>query len=132
MPTSKYNRRKAAQKIREWQKESRLKGYEIAKMARISAPYYCDISRGKQRGSVEVLSRISAVFGKTVNDLFELPTQSEAAKLQEELSKSLRQAVGPILNRKETSDLVQFYRLWSEKPEALGKALKVFHNAGVA
>ena len=61
MPIAKYDRRKAARKIREWQSEHRLKGYEIAKDARISAPYYCDISRGIVKREVRCTTERAAI-----------------------------------------------------------------------
>ena len=125
MLIAKYDRRKAARKIREWQSEHRLKGYEIAKDARISAPYYCDISRGKQRGSIEVLSRIAAVFGKTVNDLFE---EKDADTSKELKIKELRKAVTPVLGRKDASDFVKAFELWSGSPDQFKRALEVYHR----
>ena len=49
-----YDVKVAAEKIRRWQKNSGLQGKEVAKAIGISAPYYSDIRKGKQRGSIGV------------------------------------------------------------------------------
>ena len=46
-----------------------LGGQEIAERVGISAPYFSDIRKGKQRGSLPVLAKIANVLGRSVEDL---------------------------------------------------------------
>ena len=126
-----YSLEIAAQKIRSWKKEAGLKGKDVAKMARISAAYFSDISKGKQRGSIEVLARISAVFGRKVDDLFEVPPKAaeddEDRHLRAVDASELGQQLHPILGER-TDDFVQCFQLWVKAPRALREALQVFQR----
>ena len=80
-----YDLDKAAVKIRRWQKDSGFQGKEIAKIVGISAPYYSDIRKGKQRGSIGVLAKISDVLGHGIEDLFDIPPGQDAKSVPQEL-----------------------------------------------
>lgn len=131
MEMPQYSLETAAQKIRSWQKEAGFKGKNVAKMASISAAYFSDISKGKQRGSIEVLARIAAVFGRKVDDLFDVPPQAheddEEARLRAINAEELSAKLAPVLGDK-TGDFLHCFQLWIKAPKALKEALQVFQR----
>ena len=88
MKRRRYSRRKASRKINAWQRAARLTGREIARTAGISEAHYSDISKGKQRGSIEVLARITGVLGHSLDDRF---TDAPPGYTDAEESKHLKQ-----------------------------------------
>jgi transcriptional regulator with XRE-family HTH domain len=117
-----YDRKFAAKKIQQWQKDSGLQGQKIAQTVGISAPYYSDIKKGKQRGSIGVLAKIAEVLGRDLNELFSSEKQVEISSIKKtDLQKSLR----PLLGRK-TNDAVDCLDIWIKAPVGLRKALKAW------
>ncbi len=106
-----YNKDIAGEKIRRWQRESGLQGQEIAKMVGISAPYYSDIRKGKQRGSIPVLAKIADVLGRSVEDLL---TDQEIGQETVQVAE-LRKALLPLF-RSETDDIIEGIQLWRRAP----------------
>ena len=106
-----YNKDIAGEKIRRWQRESGLQGQEIAKMVGISAPYYSDIRKGKQRGSIPVLAKIADVLGRSVEDLLtDQNISQETIQVAE-----LRNVLQPIF-KSETDDVIEGIQLWRSAP----------------
>ncbi len=106
-----YNKDIAGEKIRRWQRESGLQGQEIAKMVGISAPYYSDIRKGKQRGSIPVLAKIADVLGRSVEDLL---TDQEIGQETVQVAE-LKKALLPLF-RSETDDIIEGIQLWRRAP----------------
>ncbi len=106
-----YNKEIAGEKIRRWQRESGLQGQEIAKMVGISAPYYSDIRKGKQRGSIPVLAKIADVLGRSVEDLL---TDQEIGQETIQVAE-LKKALLPLF-RSETDDIIEGIQLWRRAP----------------
>ena len=114
-----YNKDIAGEKIRRWQRESGLQGQEIAKMVGISAPYYSDIRKGKQRGSIPVLAKIADVLGRSVEDLLtDQNTSQETLQVAE-----LRKALQPIF-KSETDDIIEGIQLWRRAPHNFKAAFR--------
>ncbi len=85
-----YDKKLAGEKIRRWQLETGLQGREIAKWVGISAPYFSDIHKGKQRGSLPVLAKIADVLGRSVEDLSTDQRADQKSIRVAELRKALR------------------------------------------
>ena len=129
MQTPQYNIKNAAEKIRAWQKEAGLKGKDIAKLCGMSAAYYCDIRKGKQRGSIKALGRIVDMLGHKLEDLFE-PTPEDVminpmAVVKNANIDELREKIEPILGG-QTENFIQCFELWRKAPAALRKSLEAW------
>ena len=126
-----YDQERAALLIQEWQVEARLTGKEIAERVGISQPYYTDIRRGKQRGSIDVLARIVEVLGHRLDELLQREARPVARSIERSVDKkALQKAIRPILKR-QARDFMACYELWSQAPENLKKALLALQgNAG--
>lgn len=118
-----YNIKQASKKIQQWQEESRLKGKEVAKKADVSPAYYTNIRLGKQRGSIEALSKICRVLGHEVGELLNSPTDTKNALPVK--ASQLRKVLRPVLG-KQTNQAVECLNLWMRTPDALRRALKAF------
>ncbi len=114
-----YDKKIAGEKIRRWQRESGLQGQEIAKIVGISAPYFSDIRKGKQRGSIPVLAKIADVLGRSVEDLL---TDRKAKQNPIEVAE-LRKALRPIF-KLETDDIVEGIQLWRKAPRNVKVAFR--------
>jgi len=114
-----YDKKVAAEKIRRWQRESGLMGKEIAKMIGVSAPYFSDIRKGKQRGSIPVLAKIADILGRSVEDLLVDHKKDENPIRVTELRKALR----PIF-KAETNDVIECIQLWRMAPRNFKIALR--------
>ena len=71
-------------------------------MVGISAPYFSDIRKGKQRGSIPVLAKIADVLGRSVEDLL---TDQRTAQGTIQVGE-LRKALQPIF-KSETDDIIE-------------------------
>lgn len=106
-----YDRKIAAEKIQKWQKESGLQGNEIAEMIGVSPPYYSDIRKGKQRGSLPVLAKIADVLGRSIEELL-----TDQNKTPDPIKVTdLRKALRPIF-KGDTDDIVEGIQLWRMAP----------------
>lgn len=126
-----YDLDKAAVKIRRWQKDSGLQGKEIAKIVGISAPYYSDIRKGKQRGSIGVLAKISDVLGHGIEDLFDIPPGQDAKSVPQVNLRELKKALRPVMG-KQTDELVNCYKVWREAPLKFKRSLAVYCDVDIA
>lgn len=120
-----YDLDKAARRIRRWQKDSGLQGKEIAQTVNISAPYYSDIRKGKQRGSIGVLAKIADVLGHGIEDLFDTPPGKDAKSVPPINLKDLKKVVRPMLG-KQTDDFADCYKIWRQAPLKFKRALMVY------
>ncbi|MDP6038107.1 MAG: helix-turn-helix transcriptional regulator [Candidatus Latescibacteria bacterium] len=119
-----YDKKVAAEKIQRWQRESGLMGKEIAKMIGVSAPYYSDIRKGKQRGSIPVLAKIANVLGRGIEDLLtEQKTEQNPVKITD-----LRKALRPLF-KSETNDVIECVQLWRMAPRNFKVALRTLIDA---
>ena len=114
-----YNKEIAGEKIRRWQRESGLQGQEIAKMVGISAPYYSDIRKGKQRGSIPVLAKIADVLGRSIEDLL---TDQETGQKTIQVAE-LRKVLQPLF-KSETDDVIEGIQLWRSAPHNFKAAFR--------
>jgi len=119
-----YSKKVAAEKIRRWQHESGLLGKDIAKMIGVSAPYFSDIRKGKQRGSIPVLAKIADILGRSVEDLLVDQKKDENPIKVTELRKALR----PLF-KAETNDVVECIQLWRMAPRNFKIALETLIDA---
>lgn len=116
-----YDVEEAGRRIRLWQKDAGIQGQDIAQKVGISAPYYSDIRKGKQRGSIGVLAKICEILGHEIGDLL-----SGSPKVKPRFSKTaLRKALRPLTG-KDTDDAVECLELWFQAPAALKRALKSY------
>lgn len=122
-----YDLDKAARRIRRWQKDAGMQGKEIAKHVDISAPYYSDIRKGKQRGSIGVLAKIADVLGHGIEDLFDIPPGQDAKALPPINTRELKKAVRPMLG-KQSDDLVECYKIWRQAPLQFKRAMMVYSD----
>ena len=114
-----YDKKVAAEKIQRWQREMGLQGKEIAKLVNVSAPYYSDIRKGKQRGSIPVLAKIANVLGRSIEDLLtEQKTEKNPVKITD-----LRKALRPLF-KDETNDVIECIQLWRMAPRNFKIALR--------
>jgi transcriptional regulator with XRE-family HTH domain len=125
-----YDLDKAAVKIRRWQKDSGFQGKEIAKIVGISAPYYSDIRKGKQRGSIGVLAKISDVLGHGIEDLFDIPPGQDAKSVPQVNLRELKKALRPVMG-KQTDELVNCYKVWREAPLKFKRSLAVYCDVDI-
>lgn len=123
-----YDLDKAARRIRRWQKDSGLQGKDIAKTVGISAPYYSDIRKGKQRGSIGVLAKIADVLGHGIEDLFDSPPGQDAKALPPINTRELKRAVRPMLGSKHSDDLIACYKIWRQAPIQFKRAMMVYSD----
>mgnify|MGYP001210677655 CR=1 FL=1 len=122
-----YDLDKAARRIRRWQKDASMQGKEIAKHVDISAPYYSDIRKGKQRGSIGVLAKIADVLGHGIEDLFDTPPGQDAKAIPPINTRELKKAVRPMLG-KQSDDLVECYKIWRQAPLQFKRAMMVYSD----
>lgn len=116
-----YDVKEAARRLRQWQKDAEIQGQEVAKRVGISPPYYSDIRKGKQRGSITVLAKICEVLGHDVGDLL-----VGGPKPKPQFTKTgLRKALRPLMG-KQTDDAVECLQLWFQAPAALKRALRAY------
>lgn len=125
-----YDVKVAAEKIRRWQKNSGLQGKEVAKAIGISAPYYSDIRKGKQRGSIGVLAQIANVLGHSVEELFQKTKGKDIQALQAVKVRDFKKALTPILG-KQTDDLVNCFLVWREAPFKVKQALAILCDVDI-
>ena len=125
-----YNLDSAGRRIRRWQREAGLKGLQIARSTGISAAYYSDIAKGKKRGSIEVLAKITGLLGHTLDDLLDPESQQPSQKgrpkgryLTPINTAELREALEPLL-RERSEDFLDCYQLWIRAPKDLRDMLK--------
>ena len=114
-----YSKKVASEKIQRWQRESGLLGKDIAKMIGVSAPYFSDIRKGKQRGSIPVLAKIADILGRSVEDLLVDKKKDENPIRVTELRKALR----PLF-KAETNDVIECIQLWRMAPRNFKIALR--------
>ena len=114
-----YDKKVAAEKIQRWQRESGLLGKDIAKMIGVSAPYFSDIRKGKQRGSIPVLAKIADILGRSIEDLLTDQKKEENPIKITELRKALR----PLF-KTETNDVAECIQLWRKAPRNFKVALR--------
>lgn len=119
-----YDKKVASEKIQRWQRDSGLMGKEIAKMIGVSAPYYSDIRKGKQRGSIPVLAKIADVLGRSIEDLL---TDQKIEKNPVKVT-DLRRALRPLF-KSETNDVVECIQLWRMAPRNFKIALRTLIDA---
>lgn len=125
-----YDVKEAAEKIRRWQRDSGLQGKEIAKAVGISAPYYSDIRKGKQRGSIGVLAQIAGILGHGVEELFAKPIRKDIESLQAVQIRDFKKTLKPILG-KQTDDLVNCFLVWREAPLSVKRALAILCDVDI-
>lgn len=119
-----YDKKLAGEKIRRWQLEMGLQGREIAKRVGISAPYFSDIRKGKQRGSLPVLAKIADVLGRSVEDLL---TDQRADQKPIRVAE-LRNALQPLF-QSETDEVIEGIQLWRKAPQNFKAAFRSMLDA---
>lgn len=94
---------KLGKRIKELRKKSSLSQDQVAEQAGISGKYLGEVERGEVNVSVIILSKITLVFGVSMNDILTFDHLSTREDMESELFK--------IINTADEKSIQQIYRI---------------------